>query len=112
ESRHFDTDQSSAGFEDLILGRCHVKFGHRFFIYQKNQGDVTMSLPLKNYHSYEHIVADLDRAEKFYCNVLGYKRIGKSTPEAVQNEGMQKLVLTAGPNINMILSSPVQEYSA
>lgn len=70
-----------------------------------------MSLPLTGYHSYEHYVKDLDRAERFYVDKLKFKRIGVSTPEAVQREGMQRLVLAGGPDIHLILSAPKQPWS-
>lgn len=70
-----------------------------------------MVLPLVGYHSYEHYVADLDRAEAFYTKTLGFKRIGRSTPEAVQREGMQRLVLAGGKDIHLILSKPLEPWS-
>jgi 4-hydroxyphenylpyruvate dioxygenase len=70
-----------------------------------------MVLPLVNYHSYEHYVSNLDRAEKFYTSVLGFKRIGKSKPEADQRDGMQRLVLAGGRDIHVILTKPLQDWS-
>jgi 4-hydroxyphenylpyruvate dioxygenase len=69
------------------------------------------ALPLHSYHSYEHYVSDLSRAEKFYTQVLGYKRIGISTPESVEREGMQRLVMAGGKTIHMILSQPVRDHA-
>lgn len=69
------------------------------------------SLPLRHYHSIEHYVEDLDRAESFFVNTLGFKRIGKSTPEAVEREGMQRLVLAGGKTIHVILSQPLKDFS-
>lgn len=70
-----------------------------------------MVLPLVNYHSYEHYVSNLDRAEKFYTSVLGFKRIGKSKPEADLRDGMQRLVLAGGRDIHVILTKPLQDWS-
>ncbi len=70
-----------------------------------------MSLPLQNYHSYEHYVNDLGRAEKFYTQTLGYKTIGKSTPEADQRDGMQRLVMAGGKTIHLILTQPLRTNS-
>lgn len=70
-----------------------------------------MSLPLRSYHSYEHYVTDLERAEKFYTSVLGYKRIGTSTPESEKTDGMRRLVLAGGKTIHLILSQPLQDWS-
>lgn len=70
-----------------------------------------MSLPLEGYHSYEHYVSDLDRAKNFYEKILGYKQIGKATPQAVEHTGMEQLVMTCGKNINVILSKPVTDWS-
>lgn len=70
-----------------------------------------MGLPLVDYHSLEHYVADLARAEEFYVRKLGFKRIGKSTPEATQRDGMERLVMAGGKRIHVILSKPVQDWS-
>jgi 4-hydroxyphenylpyruvate dioxygenase len=70
-----------------------------------------MGLPLTGYHSFEHYVADLERAERFYVEKLGFKRIGSSKPEAVAREGMQRLVLAGGRDIHLILSKPSQPWS-
>lgn len=70
-----------------------------------------MSLPLVNYHSYEHYVSHLERAEKFYREILGYKTIGKTTPEAEREAGMRRLVLAGGKTIHLILSQPLQPWS-
>jgi 4-hydroxyphenylpyruvate dioxygenase len=69
------------------------------------------SLPLVNYHSYEQYVTDLSRAENFYVKNLGFKRIGRSKPEAIAREGMERLVLAGGRDIHLILSKPVQDWS-
>ena len=68
-------------------------------------------LPLTGYHSYEHYVRDLDLAEKFYVNFLGFKRIGVSTPEASARDGMRRLVLAGGRKIHVILSQPTADWS-
>jgi 4-hydroxyphenylpyruvate dioxygenase len=70
-----------------------------------------MTLPLRNYHSYEHYVSDLPRAEKFYTNVLGFKRIGKSRSESDERDGMQRLVLAGGRDLHVILTAPRQDWS-
>lgn len=70
-----------------------------------------MSLPLRSYHSYEHYVGDLERAERFYTSVLGYRRIGKSSKKAEETEGMRRLVLAGGKTIHLILSQPLKEWS-
>ena len=70
-----------------------------------------MNLPLLNYHSYEHYVENLERAQKFYTDLLGYKKIGQSTPEAEKVEGMRRIVLTGGKTIHLILSQPLQDWS-
>ena len=70
-----------------------------------------MGLPLTGYHSYEHYVTDLERAERFYTEKLGFKRIGKSKPEALTREGMQRLVLAGGREIHLVLSAPTQPWS-
>lgn len=70
-----------------------------------------MGLPLVNYHSLEHYVADLARAEEFYTKKLGFKRIGKSTPEANARDGMDRLVMAGGKDIHVILSKPTQDWS-
>jgi 4-hydroxyphenylpyruvate dioxygenase len=70
-----------------------------------------MGLPLVDYHSYEHYVTDLERAENYYTKVLGFKRIGKSKPEADLRDGMQRLVLAGGLHIHVILAKPLQEWS-
>jgi 4-hydroxyphenylpyruvate dioxygenase len=70
-----------------------------------------MSLPLVGYHSYEHYVHDLAKAEKFYTDILGYKRIGKATRASVERDGMERLVLAGGPTIHLILSQPVKDWS-
>ena len=49
-----------------------------------------MSLPLTAYHSLEHYVSDLERAERYYTQALGFKRIGQSKPEASDRDGMQQ----------------------
>ena len=67
-----------------------------------------MSLPLTAYHSYEHYVQDLDRAERYYTQCLGFKRIGRSKPEATAKDGMQRLVLAGGKHIHVILTKPVK----
>ncbi len=70
-----------------------------------------MSLPITGYHSYEHYVADLARAEEFYIKRLGFKRIGKSTSEATAKDGMERLVMAGGKNVHVIVSKPVQDWS-
>ncbi|MDD9952500.1 MAG: VOC family protein [Zetaproteobacteria bacterium] len=70
-----------------------------------------MKLGLNSYHSYEHYVTDLSRTQEFYEKVLGYKTIGNSTPAAEKKDGMQRLVLTAGRDINVVLSKPLTEWS-
>lgn len=70
-----------------------------------------MGLPLLAYHSYEHYVSDLERAETYYTKVLGFKRIGRSKPEAETRDGMQRLVLAGGKNIHVILSKPLKDWS-
>jgi 4-hydroxyphenylpyruvate dioxygenase len=70
-----------------------------------------MSLPLKGYHSYEHYVSDLDRAERFYRESLGFKRIGRSTPEATARDGAQRLVLAGGKYLHVILTQPQKDWS-
>lgn len=70
-----------------------------------------MTLPLVDYHSYEHYVDDLDRAEKFYTKSFSFKVIGKSTPEADAQSGMQRLVLAGGRSIHLILTAPRKDWS-
>ena len=70
-----------------------------------------MGLPLVDYHSLEHYVADLARAEEFYVKKLGFKRIGRSTPEATARDGMERLVMAGGKKIHVILAKPVQDWS-
>lgn len=70
-----------------------------------------MKLSLENYHSYEHYVNDLSRSEEYYRGVLGYATIGHSTPESEKKDGMKRLVMTAGRDINVILSKPITEWS-
>ena len=70
-----------------------------------------MGLPLVDYHSLEHYVGDLARAEEFYVKKLGFKRIGRSTPEATARDGMERLVMAGGKKIHVILSKPTQDWS-
>ncbi len=70
-----------------------------------------MGLPLVDYHSLEHYVNDLDRAELYYKQKLGFKRIGTSTAEATARDGMQRLVLAGGKNVHVILTKPLQDWS-
>ncbi len=68
-------------------------------------------LPITNYHSYEQYVEDLERAEKFYTQTLGFKTIGVSTSEAQKKEGMERKVLAGGKDIHLILSKPLKDWS-
>ena len=70
-----------------------------------------MGLPIKSYHSYEIYVRDLEKAERFYTECLKFKVIGRSTSEAIEKEGMQRLVLAGGKTIHLILSAPVKDFS-
>lgn len=70
-----------------------------------------MGLPLVAYHSYEHYVADLDRAERYYTKMLGFKRIGRSKPESEVRDGMQRLVLAGGKHIHVVLTKPLKDWS-
>jgi len=70
-----------------------------------------MRLPLLNYHSLEQYVANLPAAERFYTRTMGGKVIGRSTPEAIAREGMERLVVALGKTIHIILSAPKQDFS-
>jgi len=70
-----------------------------------------MTLPLSGIHSYEHYVTDLDRAERFYTQTLGFKRIGQSTVAATAKDGTRRLVLAGGPKIHVILTKPETDWS-
>lgn len=68
-------------------------------------------LPITEYHSVEQYVSNLERAEKFYVDVLGFKKIGQSSSKACEQDGMMRVVLAGGPTIHIILSTPLQEFS-
>ena len=70
-----------------------------------------MSLPILGYHSYEHYVENLDRAEKFYSDILGFKTIGRTSQKAEESHGMRRLVMAGGKDIHLILSAPLKEWS-
>ena len=72
---------------------------------------MSTQLPLTGIHSYEHYVSDLARAEAFYTQKLGFKRIGAATSAAAEVDGMERLVLAGGPQIHVILSKPIKDWS-
>lgn len=70
-----------------------------------------MALPLTGYHSIEHYVKDIAKTGAFYTNVLKFKQIGQSTPEAEARDGMRRVVMAGGPTVHVILSQPLAEHS-
>ncbi len=70
-----------------------------------------MTLPLTGYHSLEQYVTNLERTEAFYAKSFGFKRIGRSKPEAEKREGMRRIVMAGGRNIHIIVSQPIEPWS-
>lgn len=70
-----------------------------------------MPLPIKAIHSYEHYVRDLESTEKFYVDILGFKRIGKSKTEVETRDHTRRLLLSGGKTIDLILAAPLSEHS-
>ncbi len=64
-----------------------------------------MSLGFAGIDSYEFIVHDLERSRRFYVDLMDFREVARSTPEAIARTGEESVVFRAG-KIHVQVTTP------
>jgi 4-hydroxyphenylpyruvate dioxygenase len=70
------------------------------------------TIGLKNYHSVEFYVHDIEKTAAWHHAVMDFKEVARSTPEYEAKHGMRSLVLKCNASLCWILTQPLESNSS
>ena len=70
------------------------------------------TIGLKDYHSVQFYVRDLDRAVKWHQQTMDLRPVAKSTAESERKHGMRTVALKVNDTLSFLFTTPLESASS